>query len=274
MNILKKIVNKTYRYLYRALRNGEQINKLNQSEDERLVKIGQVFQDSLSKNLTIDEVKLRDKIESLKTDLIKGKGRIPANNNPNSQATEQVSYIAKNASKKENWGILLMKLISTFNLQKGIEFGTCLGISAAYQAGAMKVNTGGELVTMEGIESRKKLAEQNLIKLGLDNTKLYLGVFEEILPEVLKTHQEFDYLFIDGDHRYSATVDNFNKILPHLKENSIVVVDDIKWSEGMKLAWEEIKKNDQIAYTFDLFIVGICIIGEVDKPQNFKVSLW
>ncbi|MEX1161148.1 MAG: class I SAM-dependent methyltransferase [Balneolaceae bacterium] len=271
--MLNKIVFKGERLVYRFLKNKKEFERLLKSDNLFLRQIGIIFIESLQQNLTSQEKEVRNEVEALRKKLITENLKISPNSNTDS-VKDSVRYLAKVASKNEKWGILLMKMISNFDVKRGLEFGTCIGISAAYQAGIMKKKDSGEFISIEGIEARKNLSGENLKMLGLDNVELHCGSFDEILPMVLQLHGEFDFLFIDGDHRYKATVDNFHKVLPHLKENSIVVVDDIKWSDGMKRAWLEIKKNDRIAFTFDLFLVGVCIIGDAEKSEEFKISLW
>lgn len=272
--IIKKVLNKLYRLMYSQLVSRKKIDQLINSDEEYLKTMGNVFQESLNVELSQQEEKIRSSVEEIRKQLIDSDGKIAGATG--SEEEDSLSYLARVVSKKEKWAILLMKLISHFDLQKGLEFGTCIGISAAYQAGIMKAKAeNGGFVTMEGIESRYNLAKENFEKLSLNNIETHFGVFNEILPGILEKHENFDYLFIDGDHRHKATVNNFGKVLPHLKKGAIVVVDDIKWSKGMKRAWSEIKKYPEVIYSFDLFLVGICIVKlDTTNKKEFKLALW
>lgn len=271
--MIKKISNKIFRELYKALFTRRKLIEMKSSGDEDLKRFALIVEECLSNKLSESEKANRDRIESLRNHLINEDNRLPADNTPDTKSTDSVRYLAKVASKKEKWAVFLMKLASGFKLKRGLEFGTCIGISAAYQASAMSIND-GKLITMEGLKPRKELAEDNFKVLGIENIETHFGAFNEILPGVLNTNSEFDYLFIDGDHRYSATVENFKKVLPKLKDRSIVIVDDIKWSEGMKKAWKEIKNHEQVIYSIDLFLVGICIIGDSEIKKEFKIAMW
>ena len=46
-----------------------------------------------------------------------------------------------------------------------MELGTCIGISAAYQAAAIKLNEKGKLITLEGSVERTKIANENFMNL-------------------------------------------------------------------------------------------------------------
>ncbi|GHT10257.1 O-methyltransferase [Bacteroidia bacterium] len=163
-------------------------------------------------------------------------------------------------SKPSLWALLLFKLIKEFQPQTALELGTCIGISAAYQATSQKMNGKGTLITMEGAESIARLAEKNIASLHLDNVKVVCGRFGDTLPKVLKENQTIDYVFIDGHHDENATVDYYEMLLPHLSPRALLVFDDISWSEGMKRAWKKISCDEKILLSVDLTMLGICVM--------------
>src|SRR5690606_17020814 len=55
----------------------------------------------------------------------------------------------------------------------------------------------------------------------------------------LLTHN-FDLLYIDGNHQKEATLSYFEKLLPTVHNDSVMIFDDIHWSRDMEEAWEEI----------------------------------
>ena len=66
-------------------------------------------------------------------------------------------------------------------------------------------------------------------------------------------------------------------IKPFLSDNSVLVFDDIHWSEGMLSAWTEIIENEEnIIFSIDLVQLGICVYTTNKKTNigNFKVSLF
>ena len=68
-----------------------------------------------------------------------------------------------------------------------------LGILGAYQASAQKLNKNGSLTTLEGAQSLASLAEANLQQLGLDNTHVVSGRFQDNLDKVLTENKPIDY---------------------------------------------------------------------------------
>jgi predicted O-methyltransferase YrrM len=51
----------------------------------------------------------------------------------------------------------LFKLVRTLQPATIVELGTCIGISAAYQAAAQQINHRGRIVTLEGSSTRAAL---------------------------------------------------------------------------------------------------------------------
>ena len=179
------------------------------------------------------------------------------------------------ASKPYFWSLLLFKLIREFKPSNSIELGTCLGISGAYQASALKLNKSGRLVTLEGANSLAALAEKNFQQLGLDNVHVVSGRFQDILDTVLTENRPIDYAFIDGHHDEKATISYFEKFIPFLSKNSIIVFDDISWSDGMRNAWKNIEKNIVVKISLDLRAIGICVLDEnIDEKYSFRIPMF
>jgi len=180
-----------------------------------------------------------------------------------------IGDVCRTASKPYMWSFLLLKLIREFRPLVCLELGTCLGISCSYQAAALELNQKGKIITLEGAESLAGLAEEHFQRLGLDNVDVVVGLFQDNLKSVLKERGPINYAFVDGHHQEEPTLTYFREILPFLSERSVVIFDDISWSEGMKRAWSTIKAHESVKVCVDLVYVGICII---DRTTEGKVS--
>ena len=95
------------------------------------------------------------------------------------------------------------------------------------------------------------------------------GNFNEKLDDVLKNYKNLDVFFVDGNHTFEATMDYFNKALPKAHNDSVFIFDDIYWSPGMTNAWEEIKQNNNVYQTVDLFFIGLGIML-IKKSNNIE----
>jgi predicted O-methyltransferase YrrM len=81
-----------------------------------------------------------------------------------------------------------------------------------------------------------------------------------------------DMAFVDGNHRYEPTVRYFKELLPAMHEYSILIFDDIHWSKEMEQAWEEIKQDESVTLSIDLFFIGLIFFRKEQKiKQHFVI---
>ena len=163
------------------------------------------------------------------------------------------------ASKDDLWGTLLFMIVRETGARRGLELGTNLGISAAYQAAAMQLNGGGLFVTCEGAPALADRARKNFEHLGLDNVRVVTGRFADTLPEVCRTQGPFDYVFIDGHHDGDATLEYYRQILPHTVAGAIFAFDDIDYSAGMRSAWDRLRGDTAVKHPVEFPRFGICV---------------
>ncbi|MCH8147000.1 MAG: class I SAM-dependent methyltransferase [Planctomycetes bacterium] len=179
------------------------------------------------------------------------------------------------ASKDARWALLLFKLLREFAPSNCLELGTCVGISAAYQAAALELNQHGKLVTLEGGQALAAIAQQTLDEVGLPRCEIVVGRFQDTLDQVVQDASPIDYAFIDGHHDEHATLEYFAKIRPHLSEEAVLVFDDISWGAGMKRAWNAIQDDRNLKIVVDLTNMGVCIYTKSpsEKRIRYRVPL-
>ena len=122
-----------------------------------------------------------------------------------------------------------------------LELGTNIGISSAYLAAA-----GGSVTTLEASAARLALAKELHRKLGLRNVSYVQGLFTDTLQLTLESLPPIDLAFIDGHHLYQPTLDYFAAIREHAARDCLFVFDDVRWSDGMKRAWAELKPQFEV----------------------------
>jgi predicted O-methyltransferase YrrM len=187
----------------------------------------------------------------------------------NKNRTKKVSQIAKNALKSPRLAQLIYRLAKNNNPKSAIELGTCLGITTAYLA---KTDPETEIITIEGCPQTAEVARKNFGDLDLDNIELHVGNFDLILPDIIARQPGLDFVYIDGNHRKDATLNYFKWCLPKVNENSLLIFDDIYWSQGMKEAWEEIKNHPEVTVTVDLFWIGLVYFKKGQVKEHFKLK--
>jgi predicted O-methyltransferase YrrM len=187
--------------------------------------------------------------------------------------TEVVGDACRQYSKSRIWASLLFHLIRKFKPDACVELGACLGISTAYQASAMELNGRGKVVALEGSSAFAEIAGRNLQSLGLGHrVSVVVGRFQDTLDGVLDDLRSVDYAFIDGHHDEQATVLYFEKLLPHLSRQAVMVFDDIAWSPGMRRAWQRVSSDPRIDVSIDFLSMGICLIG-AGLQARYKMTI-
>jgi len=178
----------------------------------------------------------------------------------------QVRNITRSSSISPKFGALLYRLVKYTEPEEILEIGTAMGISTLYIAAAAPKSN---IVTMEGCAMIAEKARENFNHMGIRNIELIMGNFNHLLAKTLNQFDKLDFALIDGNHRKKPTLDYFSQILPKLHPGSMVVIDDIRWSKGMKEAWDEIRKHESVTVSIDLFRTGILLFKENIAKENF-----
>ena len=187
----------------------------------------------------------------------------------NKNRTKKVRQIANNALKSPRLAQLIYRLAKFNDPKSIIELGTCLGITTAYLS---KACPDADIITIEGCPETAKVAYNNFRQLDLDNVELQVGNFDLLLPTIIEEQPQLDFVYVDGNHRKDATLNYFKWCLPKVHEDSLLIFDDIYWSEGMKEAWEEIKAHPQVTITIDLFWIGLVFFRKGQVKEHFKIK--
>lgn len=160
------------------------------------------------------------------------------------------------------WGRFLMSLVREVAPTSCLELGTGFGTSAAYQGAALQINGSGRLIALDQEERLAEIAREGFSELGLEERViLKLGPIGETLEAAASSAAPLGYAFIDAEHTERATVENFERLLPHLADGAVVVVDDIKVDEGMARAWKRISRNNRVSMALGLRRVGIVSVS-------------
>jgi predicted O-methyltransferase YrrM len=146
-----------------------------------------------------------------------------------------------------------------------IELGTSVGISSICMALA---NKKAVVHTIEGNKQVMEIAMEYAQSINIHSINFYHGMFDEVLPKLLLTVQTPEFVFIDGNHTYEATL-KYYKYFKKYVQKGILVFDDIYWSAEMKKAWMAIMEDAVI--TIDLYKLGIVVIDEMLTPGNYRV---
>jgi predicted O-methyltransferase YrrM len=201
-----------------------------------------------------------------------------AGSKSSSGKTRTVKSIVRNSISSSKRSHLQYRLIKHFKPEIIIELGTSLGINTAYMALAQP---DAKVLTFEGCPEIASKAKENLEELKIENVEIITGNFDQTFPQILQhintsTPQHLNtstpqpvYIYFDGNHKLEPTLRYFKEALKFVEKNTVMVFDDIHWSEEMEQAWEEIKNHSEPTMTVDLFDLGIVFFDHELSKQNF-----
>ncbi len=215
-----------------------------------------------------------DEIEKLRNQLLNDHTKIfvedfGAGSGVSKDNDRKISAIARNSAKSKKFAQLLFRIVRKYQPLQIIELGTSLGITTAYLS---KAGPAATVHTIEGAAEVAKIAKKNFDQLSLQNINALIGNFDQVLAGLLDKIDKIDFAFIDGNHAEGPTLQYFGQMLDKAHGETIIVFDDIHWSEGMEKAWEQIKNNDRVRVTIDLFFFGVVFFRhEFREKQHFTI---
>ncbi|MGH8911795.1 MAG: O-methyltransferase [Acidimicrobiia bacterium] len=168
---------------------------------------------------------------------------------------------AASHSAPPDQGRLLFHLTRSLAPNQVLELGTNIGISAAYLALGQRYGDGGTVTSVEASGVRRLEARRIHTELGVTDVDLVEGYFDDVLPSLLDRLGRVDLAFLDGNHQLDATVRYFEMLAPQITAGGMMVLDDIRWSEGMLEAWNRIVARPEASTTVDLGRTGLVIVA-------------
>ncbi len=175
------------------------------------------------------------------------------------------SLVASNAITRRS-GELLFRLALWIKPTRIIEFGTNAGISTLYLHGA---DTRTPLFTVEGNAQVAELALESFRRAGTSSAlRPAVDSFAEWLGHHPKAGTGRLLFFLDGDHRYQPTLEYVDRLLAACNDDSVIVVADIHWSEGMEKAWTELQQRPRVTASVDTYHFGLLFLRpELNGPH-------
>ena len=187
--------------------------------------------------------------------------------------SRRVCDIAKNHLESPKIGQLLFRLVLFMQQHEHrplqiIELGTSLGITTAYLASADSRNS---VVTFEGSESVLHVAQGVWKILHLENITWQQGNIDHTLFIHARTQRDIAY--VDANHTYEATMRYAQHLLPMISTNGMLILDDIHYSEEMERAWNELKNDERVTSSMDLYHIGILFVNPCFLKRHYKIRI-
>ncbi len=156
-----------------------------------------------------------------------------------------------------------------------LELGACTGMSS------MALYLGAKPKSLKTLEGNQYLSAycNNLFKnQGISSAVCIHTEFKEYLESAhLK---ETELVFIDGHHQYAPTMSYTKLLIENSSDRSVIIMDDIHWSEEMYKAWNALKMHPQVHCSLETFRWGFlfkdsrissghyCLISSKWKPWS------
>jgi predicted O-methyltransferase YrrM len=185
-------------------------------------------------------------------------------------STRTAQWIAHRSSITQQWGTFLYLLGKSVQAKSILELGSCAGISGAYLASVPSVQ---KLITVEGAPALAGLAKENIESVS-DRAIVINAMFDAALDDVLQAGQgSFDLFFIDGEHTRAARLHYMKRIEPLLRDGSVIVFDDIHYSEELWKAWHELRAWPGVSHSLNAGRLGVCIwSAQRTGAKHFDIS--
>jgi predicted O-methyltransferase YrrM len=175
-----------------------------------------------------------------------------------------IGQIAKASLTPPKLSSLYQRIIQNYDHNILMELGSSLGINTLYLAS----KKGSHVTTFEGSAELIKLAKLTFEFAHAANIIIVPGNIDTTLSTHLSSVRKIDFVLIDANHRYEPTLKYFNQIITKVYERSVVVIDDIHYSEEMKNAWNTIKNHKLVYASADLYRCGILFFDPSLNKQH------
>lgn len=179
--------------------------------------------------------------------------------------SKTISYYARTSSMLDFQAKLLNRLVKYLKPNMVLELGANIGKSASFMA---LENAGTMVHTVDANEGLAQVAQKNIQALRLTNVAVYNATFETFFKQ---SEERYDMVFVDGNHHYEPTINYFELIKERLTPEGMIIFHDIYYNEGMKRAWSEIKKDQDVIISLDLFFFGMVWFGKNQAKEDFKI---
>ena len=180
----------------------------------------------------------------------------------------KVTAIVKNAGIPFKRQKLLYRITNYFKPKTILELGTSLGLGTAAMAFTDYSN---EITTVEGCHNTTEVSKLMFKKYQLKNIQLQNSTFDKFFKK--QPSKLFDMVYIDGAHDKKSTLQNFEYLMNHIHNGSVLIFDDIYWSLEMTEAWNIIKEHPKVSVSIDTFYWGLVFFRKEQRKQHFSIRL-
>jgi predicted O-methyltransferase YrrM len=166
----------------------------------------------------------------------------------------KIKNILMTSVVREKYAALLSRFVYFQKPGRILELGTSLGASTLCMASVFPES---KVCSVDGCSETHRVAKEYLSNYPVYNIELRT---EEFFQFLVSDERFWDFVYIDGNHQYEASLKLVAMTKEKLNKNGIIIMDDIHWSNGMIKAWKEIVLSGKYL-CIDIFRMGILLPG-------------
>lgn len=180
---------------------------------------------------------------------------------------KQVRQVVKSSACGLREGTLLYHLRRHLRPEHSLELGTNLGFSAWYQLAGY---SGTTFVSLEGSDALLEEARSRIMPI-FPNVDLRCVEFSEALPNLCARQKYWNWVYLDGNHRYEPMMAYIKDLLPAMADGAYLLVDDLYWSPEMNRFWNDLINMEEVSVSLNLYHIGICFIRRNQAKEHFRL---
>jgi len=164
-----------------------------------------------------------------------------------------IGKLATIASVRPEKASLLFAAVETWQPTRILEMGTCCGVSGAY----MQLASSAAFRSLELSPVAATTALNLWAALELKG-EVVVGDFADTFEAALDPAP--DLAFVDGNHHEAPTWSYFERLTAASPAGSLLIFDDVDWSDGMKRVWARIKADSRVASSIVASRMGFAVL--------------
>lgn len=176
----------------------------------------------------------------------------------------RVNEVYRSAATKGIFLEVLAKMTNYYKPKKVLELGTSLGV------GTLALSYGSEqVITVDACEVTQSFAQKYFPKTSTE-VQFVTDNFSHFIENDTAV---YDLIFVDGHHDGKALKMYLKLLEKNSHDETIFILDDIRWSKSMLRAWKEIIQDTNYHLSMDLFKFGVVLKRHHQQKQHFVVRL-
>lgn len=182
-----------------------------------------------------------------------------------SRRHDSIARAAKIASSSNAKSRRVASIIAATQCKCVLELGSNLGKTTALIA---EYNPEARVHSVEARSTLTDLARDYIAFNELSNVQIHNCLFADFIDSERNIMNQCDFIFLDGDHSYEASLRLTQKLLRPNNRPDFILIDDIRLNPAMKQFWDEIKCLDSVRVSIDLYSMGLLILKDIFEAKQ------